>query len=341
MFMELDSDDETENRAQKIYKRRKIGDDNNFRQLYRFSRENVNYLADYFLPQYMETRGGALSNVEKMRTFLRYVGDPGFQVGVGEDIGIHQTTVSQTVWEVCCRIVSKNNDWIKFPKDLPEIGEAKQLWQRKYTFPNVIGILDCTHIQIKKPPGAHGDEFVNRKNDTSLNCQATCDANEMFTSFNCCWPGSVHDSRIWRNSDIYNIIINNPANAILLADEGYGLTPWVMTPYSNASSSIERNYNRIHKKERSLIERTFGQVKQRFPILQSKIRVALERVPNMIAACFILHNVAKFIGDLDFTFIDIPNENDITEIVRSLNSSEFLRGRARRDSIALFLSNRV
>ena len=31
-----------------------------------------------------------------MEVFLRHIGDPGFQVGVGEDIGIHQTTVSKT-----------------------------------------------------------------------------------------------------------------------------------------------------------------------------------------------------------------------------------------------------
>ena len=38
----------------------------------------------------METRGRALSNKQRMEGFLRHVGDPGFQTGVGEDIGIHQ-----------------------------------------------------------------------------------------------------------------------------------------------------------------------------------------------------------------------------------------------------------
>ncbi|KAJ8932433.1 hypothetical protein NQ318_023651 [Aromia moschata] len=46
-----------------------------------------------------ERRGGAICNVDKMKIFLRYVGDPGFQTGVGEDIGVHQTSVSKVVTE--------------------------------------------------------------------------------------------------------------------------------------------------------------------------------------------------------------------------------------------------
>lgn len=184
MLVDFDSDEEFENQPRKIYKIRRAGDHNNFRQLYRFSRENVSYLAACFLPEYFETRGRALSNDEKMKTFLRYAGDPGFQVGVGEDLGIHQSTVSRTIWDVCCHIVDHADDWIKFPRSQEELEEAQGMWQQRYSFPHVIGALDCTHIQIKKPIGDYGDEFVNRKGEISLNCQATCDSNELFTSLN-------------------------------------------------------------------------------------------------------------------------------------------------------------
>lgn len=68
-----------ENRR-KIYKARRFGDENNYRALYRFSRENVEWLADHFLPDYDERRGGALNKIMQMQAFLRYIGDPGFQV---------------------------------------------------------------------------------------------------------------------------------------------------------------------------------------------------------------------------------------------------------------------
>lgn len=44
-----------------------------------------------------------------MRISLRYVGDPGFQSGVAEDIGVHQTTVYLTVATVSDAIVRKSN----------------------------------------------------------------------------------------------------------------------------------------------------------------------------------------------------------------------------------------
>lgn len=43
--------------------------------------------------------------------------DSGLQTGVGEEIGVHQTTVSKTVHEVMNKILDKRNHWIKFPKN--------------------------------------------------------------------------------------------------------------------------------------------------------------------------------------------------------------------------------
>ena len=53
-------------------------------------------MAEHFLDSTGETRGGAPTTKQQLQIFLRYVGDPGFQVEVGEDIGIQQSTVSET-----------------------------------------------------------------------------------------------------------------------------------------------------------------------------------------------------------------------------------------------------
>lgn len=50
------------------------------------------------------------------------------------------------------------------------------------TIPNVLFLM-CLSV--------FGDEYVNRKNLCSFNVQATCDANEWFTSVNTRWAGSV------------------------------------------------------------------------------------------------------------------------------------------------------
>ncbi|CAH1381640.1 unnamed protein product [Tenebrio molitor] len=143
-----------------------------FKTLYRFDRDNVHALAVYFLGRdHVETRGGALSAEQKMRIFLRNMADPGFQTGIGEEVGVHQSTVSKTISDVLIRILENSNEWIKFPFTNDSINEAKQQWQERYHFPAAIGTLDCTHVRILKP-SIHDDEYVNRKMFASLNVQA-------------------------------------------------------------------------------------------------------------------------------------------------------------------------
>lgn len=168
------------NRVCKIYKPRRNEIDRNFRKLYRFNPENVDYLVENLLPIYGETRGGAVSNLQKIKCFLRYVGDPGFQTGVGEDLGLNQSSVCRSIWYTCQHIATKADEWIKFPSTIDEMQVAQKLWSSKYIFPNAIGALDCTHIVMKKPT-EFGDEYVNRKNVCSFNVQATVDANEVFS----------------------------------------------------------------------------------------------------------------------------------------------------------------
>jgi len=89
-------------RKTKEFKNRRESDILDFKKLYRFSKPNLKWLVDHFLGEKVEKRGGALSPFEQMKIFLRYVSDPGFQVGVGEDVGVEQSTVSKTVDYVSC-----------------------------------------------------------------------------------------------------------------------------------------------------------------------------------------------------------------------------------------------
>ena len=97
-------------RKQKEYKPRKVQSIDTYGSLFRFHVENVAWMLEYFLRENTETTGGALSNRQGMEVFLRHVGDPGFQdLGVGEDMGIHQSTVSRTFATVVEAIVAKGD----------------------------------------------------------------------------------------------------------------------------------------------------------------------------------------------------------------------------------------
>jgi len=83
-------------RSKKIYKQRKCIQ-TDYKRLFRFEESSVAWMANHFLGLNSEKRGGSISQKQKMEVFLRYIADPGFQTGVGEDLGVDQTTVCKTV----------------------------------------------------------------------------------------------------------------------------------------------------------------------------------------------------------------------------------------------------
>lgn len=293
----------------KLYKPRSSPHAKDFKSLFRFEEDNVQWLANTFLGESVEYRGGALTSLHKMKICLRYLSDPGYQKGIGEELGVDQSTVSRAVSSVVDSVIAQADKWIKFPTTENEIVEAKTLWQSKYRFPTMIGVVDCTHIGIEKPK-VHGDEYVNRKGKTTLNIQATCDAREIFTSVDVSWPGSVHDARIWKNS-LVRETVSRTQNTVIIADDGYGIEPWLMTPYNDPDDAANVAYNKLLTKERVIIERCFGQLKRRFPILKYVCRVKLENIPKIVVACVILHNIAKLLNDRDFEDLEEESVEDV------------------------------
>jgi hypothetical protein len=161
----------------KTYHNRRHGplDDYQYHALYRFKRENVEWLSEHILGDDAgETRGGALTKLQRMEITLRYLSSAGFQSSVAHEAGVHRSTVSRVVDNTIKKIVDKAHLWVVFPRSLQQLQAAKVRWAAAYGFPCAVGAIDCTHIRIDKPR-LHGDEFVHRKGFASLNVQATID----------------------------------------------------------------------------------------------------------------------------------------------------------------------
>ena len=319
-----------------------------YRKLFRFDKQNVEWLAQTFLPENHETRGGCLSPTERMESTLHYLADPGYQTSVAQVMGVTQPTVCRCVASTINMIADQHPAWIKFPVSEEDVNAAKQRWSEKHGFPFTIGAIDCTHVRIDKPHGQFGDEFINRKNFPSFNVQATCDEKFVFTSVDVGWPGSVHDSRIFQTSEVHNTVSTN-VNGFLLGDTGYGIAPYLMRPYSNPATPSQRIFNRLLSSNRVVIEQSFGQMKRRFPILKYGIRLKIDNIPKCIMTCFVLHNVSKFLNDPDDDLQEddgdmVGEEEDVAnDAVNNPQPSMRItrrRGQQRRDEIAALLFER-
>ena len=117
----------------------------------------------------------------------------------------------------------------------------------------------------------------------------------MFTNVVARWPGSTHDSHVFRTSDISTYLQNNHRSlddGVLLGDSGYACSPFLMTPYAVTRNAAQEAYNDAHAKTRVVIEQTFGRWKRRFHVLHAEIRMAPEKVCVIVGACAVLHNIA-------------------------------------------------
>ncbi len=75
----------------------------------------------------------------------------------------------------------------------------------------------------------------------------TCDAFERFTSFVAECLGSVHDSRIFKMSYIKGIL-EKTTNTVL-ADCGYAITPYLLTPYDKPTTLMQKYFNQVYATE--------------------------------------------------------------------------------------------
>ena len=132
---------------------------------------------------------------------LRFLAGGTFQTICGDVVNVSQPTVSRCISSVLDGILTLRHE-IHFPNNLIHI---KDKFHDIAGFPGVIGAVDGTHIRISKPTNNEAELFRCRKGFYSLNVQVICGHNHLIYDVVARWPGSTHDSRIFRNSSASTI----------------------------------------------------------------------------------------------------------------------------------------
>lgn len=100
----------------------------------------------------------------------------------------------------------------------------------------------------------------------------------------------------------------------------------MLTPFKNATTPIQENYNLIDAKEHC-----FGQLKRRFPMLHYTFPLKTENIPKHIFRSFVLHNVAKHMQDpyKDFEQLEMEVQHS-NERIPDGNKAQFRNRGAQR-----------
>ncbi|XP_055791277.1 putative nuclease HARBI1 [Salvelinus fontinalis] len=301
---------------------------------YHFSSHCIVYLADLLTPSLSNDtlRSCALTVMQTLCIGLHFFACGEYMHAVGDAENLSKSTVCRAIRRVYIALARILPDFVKFPGHCSQ-QEVKDGFYRIAGLPNVIGVVDSTHIPIKAPSGPEVSDYTNQKSFHSINVQMVCDSQCLITNIEAKWPGSVNDFHILQKSVLYHQFQQGCFDGQLVADNEYPCLPFLMTPYLNPKPGAESCFNEALYETRACIKTTFTTLRSRFGCLKG-LRVSPQRACDIIVACMVLHNVAIIRKEAPPCFSWMPRKNP--EPVHC----DYQDGTAIRDNIAaqLFVS---
>ena len=231
---------------------------------------------------------------------------------VADKAALGKSTVHGILRQVCMAISRNFGHLIAWPVGR-RLARVTTAFQSKQWFPNCIGAIDGTHVYITAPPNSiAAADHRNRHKSFSILLQGVVDAKCYFTSVNTGPPGSLHDSAHFKSTELYRKVEEGvmggfhddpmtwhaslPFPPYIVADRGYPLLSWCITPYKTGPmgtplTNEEVWFNRKHSSTRMSVERRFGILKARFKEIGGKTSLKLDFVPTIVHTCCVLHNI--------------------------------------------------
>ncbi|XP_025157462.1 protein ALP1-like [Harpegnathos saltator] len=156
-------------------------------------------------------------------------------LAAGDRFNILTSSAHHIFKEIVDVLVDLMPVYIQWPNHIYKNTYVDIFEQKSFGFPGVIGAVDGCHIPCKQlKNNAH--DYYNRKSFHSIILQSICDHHRKFIDCFIGLSGRMHDARVFRNSTIYQRIINE-RNPLLLTDEhiigdsAYPLMINLMTPF--------------------------------------------------------------------------------------------------------------
>ncbi|KAJ4758803.1 nuclease [Rhynchospora pubera] len=232
-----------------------------------------------------------------------------------------RATISHDFHRVINAIIELEATYFKQPDGSTTPSEITNSSRFYPYFKDCIGAIDGTHFRVKVN-SKEAPKYRGRKDIPTMNVLAACTPNLKFTYVLVGWPGMASDSKILKNALRRRYPLNIPQGKFYLVDAGFMIKSGLITPYrgeryhlkefsSNPPQNDRELFNLRHSSLRNSIERAFGVLKKRFPIIASGAEPHYDKDTQnlIILACCILHN---FLLDVD------PDNENLTEVDREL-----------------------
>lgn len=170
-----------------------------------------------------------------------------------------------------------------------------------------IGVLDGKHWRIDRPPHT-GSLNYNYKAYFSFNSLFLCDADGRIIFVQLSTLGVNSDAQIF-NDGVLSRYLQRAANTLglrilpdsnvimpsfCLADNGFGLSKHIMTPYraNQLRNSDDIRFNELISATRVKIENVFGILCSKFQVFARNLRLDPKNSRALIIAMCVIHNIS-------------------------------------------------
>ncbi|KAJ3685961.1 hypothetical protein LUZ61_015125 [Rhynchospora tenuis] len=232
-----------------------------------------------------------------------------------------RATISRDFHRVINALVQLEATYFKQPDGSSTPSEITNSHRFNPYFKDCVGSIDGTHFRVKVN-SKEAPKYRGRKDIPTMNVLAACTPDLKFTYILVGSPGTASDSKIMKNALGRRYPLTIPQGKYYLVDAGFMLKSGLITPYRgeryhlkeysvNPPQNYRELFNLRHSSLRNSIERAFGVLKKRFPIIASGTEPHYNKETQklIILACCILHN---FLLDVD------PDNEILAEVDREL-----------------------
>lgn len=273
---------------------------------------------------------------------LRYLGSGDTCRDMAESFGYTESCIDSCTQTIVKILREVGSQFIRWPRG-QDAHEAERLFEELSGVPGVIGAMDSCFITIKEP-NVYGSHFLNRRKKYSVHLLAVCDPNNRFTYTEAGFPGSAHDSRVFRNTMLHHRMCTSPEDLFpsnshhITGDALFQLSNHVLVPYRGKLTLTQARFNSKLSQIRGVAESTFELLTRRFRRL-NYVDADLSRVPGIIIACCILHNIALQ-NPKEKEYLNLDPETPCPldrDNVRAAINLPYISGKYKRDLVAQLL----
>ena len=277
--------------------------DRQFKEQFRLTRESVAKVMNLIAED--EEEGSGIPLRKKLLLFLWYSGSVVSFRKVAILFGMSLGAAWTAANDVIRRLVDIRDRVISIP-GVADIQAVIRGFADKGVR-GACGAVDGCHVEIIRPQD-NEQAYVNRKCYHSINLMAVVDSRCRFMDICVGWPGSVHDSRVFRNSPLGRQLTQEryraemlPDDAFLIGDAAFQLSSFMMTPFRENQLRVQRegeptpqqkkHFNYVLSGARVVVEHTFGVLKSRFRRLTLVETKSVEGAVRLVTAVCVLHNI--------------------------------------------------